>query len=331
METNEKKVKNTLIDLRNSIKKKFNELHNQKLAMSESLQDYYEPITTPLNKILQSTIRNKSDEKTGDILNLPAIAEENEIDERMANVNLSDVASNENDSNASYEDANETNESDSSSRNADNSDVINDKYFKDYMRIIDSPQHDKNYGMRRVNERYMIGNTVVYLDEINKQLSVNRRRFPLTSGLLSLLILKSVKKSNCNRIDLLRYKDILLITNAHRKYYDANKDIRTSTIKKFTDIILPLMKENDGDRNISGRGLSHKKCRKKIRKHKNSLETDFLFLKRKTTPDFVFWDNPNELIDRLKLLLSSQSAGNNAHTNEINSIVEELREAKIIK
>ena len=46
--------------------------------------------------------------------------------------------------------------------------------------------------------------------------------------------------------------------------------------------------------------------------------------------DYVYWDDPNELVDRLRLLLAPQAAGNPSHTNEIISIIEELREAEII-
>lgn len=45
---------------------------------------------------------------------------------------------------------------------------------------------------------------------------------------------------------------------------------------------------------------------------------------------FTYWDDPNELVQRLRLLVSSTSAGHTGHNNEILSIVEELREAKII-
>ena len=38
----------------------------------------------------------------------------------------------------------------------------------------------------------------------------------------------------------------------------------------------------------------------------------------------------NELVDRLRLLLASQAAGNPSHTNKIISIIEQLREAKIV-
>ena len=43
--------------------------------------------------------------------------------------------------------------------------------------------------------------------------------------------------------------------------------------------------------------------------------------------DYVYWDDPNELVDRLRLLLASRAAGSNSHVNEINSIIEQLRDA----
>ncbi|WP_206737881.1 hypothetical protein, partial [Klebsiella pneumoniae] len=46
--------------------------------------------------------------------------------------------------------------------------------------------------------------------------------------------------------------------------------------------------------------------------------------------EYVPWNNPNKLVDRLRLLISSQLAGNTSHSNEINLIINELREAKII-
>lgn len=46
--------------------------------------------------------------------------------------------------------------------------------------------------------------------------------------------------------------------------------------------------------------------------------------------DYVYWDDPNELVDRLRLLLAERAAGNPSHINEIISIIEELREAGIV-
>ncbi|KAF0712597.1 Uncharacterized protein FWK35_00024506 [Aphis craccivora] len=45
----------------------------------------------------------------------------------------------------------------------------------------------------------------------------------------------------------------------------------------------------------------------------------------------VYFDDPNELVARLNLLISSQNAGNTGVNNEIISILEELNELYIIE
>lgn len=42
-------------------------------------------------------------------------------------------------------------------------------------------------------------------------------------------------------------------------------------------------------------------------------------------------DIPNELENKLKLFLSSENAGNKGYITKINSIIDELKEIKIIK
>jgi len=45
---------------------------------------------------------------------------------------------------------------------------------------------------------------------------------------------------------------------------------------------------------------------------------------------YIFWDDPNEIVDRLWLLEASRQAGHNGHDNKILSIIEELRETSLI-
>lgn len=47
--------------------------------------------------------------------------------------------------------------------------------------------------------------------------------------------------------------------------------------------------------------------------------------------DYVYWDDPNELVERLVLLHASYNAGNNNVLKEIRKIEKELRKAKIIE
>lgn len=44
----------------------------------------------------------------------------------------------------------------------------------------------------------------------------------------------------------------------------------------------------------------------------------------------TYWNDANELVNRLRLLTASAAAGHTGHNNEILAIIEELREANII-
>lgn len=59
-----------------------------------------------------------------------------------------------------------------------------------------------------------------------------------------------------------------------------------------------------------------------------SLEKEFI--PYTTNIAYEYYDDPNEICDRLRLLVMSKVAGNTNHDQEINSIIEELREAGTI-
>lgn len=73
-----------------------------------------------------------------------------------------------------------------------------------------------------------------------------------------------------------------------------------------------------------------KKTKKKKKKAKtgNGIETDFVQYNENIVHEF--YDDPNELCERLRLLIASRAAGNSNHAQEINSIISELRESNII-
>lgn len=58
------------------------------------------------------------------------------------------------------------------------------------------------------------------------------------------------------------------------------------------------------------------------------IEVDFIPYNENIS--YEFYDDPNELCERLRLLIASRSAGNSNHSQKINSIVSELRERGII-
>lgn len=103
-------------------------------------------------------------------------------------------------------------------------------------------------------------------------------------------------------------------TNAHKRDFNPSGQIKGDRSMKYCNIIKPLFieMENDNPKTIKG----------------GSLPT----LKRlRSKTDLVYWNDPNELVERLKILVASREAGNNNHDNEILSIIEELKEDGIIK
>lgn len=69
-----------------------------------------------------------------------------------------------------------------------------------------------------------------------------------------------------------------------------------------------------------------KKSKKKVG---GCVETEFIPYNENIA--YEFYDDPNELCERLRLLIASRSAGNSNHSQEINSIISELRELGVIK
>ncbi|KAE9523776.1 hypothetical protein AGLY_015836 [Aphis glycines] len=131
---------------------------------------------------------------------------------------------------------------------------------------------------------------------VGNTIIVDDTTYPLTQGLCSLVFSKAPKLYTEN--DLKTYKSILIQTSAHLT--SNSKQIKKGG-NKYRDIITTLFP--------SGSGLS-------VQLQKHTLQ---------------YWNNPNELVSRLKLLLASKAAGNTGVFNEILSIFEELREAGYIK
>ena len=110
---------------------------------------------------------------------------------------------------------------------------------------------------------------------------------------------------------------ILLSTNAHRRDHSASKPTLGNRGYKYRNIVSVLL--SSGYRNVGG-----------IAREGSGLPIDDTMTVTDNAIDYVYWDDPNELVDRLRLLLASRDAGHTGHDNEIASIVEELREAVLI-
>lgn len=66
-----------------------------------------------------------------------------------------------------------------------------------------------------------------------------------------------------------------------------------------------------------------------VEMHGAGIETEFIPYSENVS--YEFYDDPNDLCDRLRLLIASRAAGNTNHAQEINSLIAELRESGYIK
>lgn len=100
-----------------------------------------------------------------------------------------------------------------------------------------------------------------------------------------------------------------------KKDNQANRSYKKISFNsKYDDFLKKLNPAHPKPSDLKGRGLP-----------------TFMIARAQESPlDYKYWDDPNELVDRLRLLVAERSAGNNNHDNEIMAIIEELREAKII-
>lgn len=163
---------------------------------------------------------------------------------------------------------------------------------------------DNVYGVYFNDSGTMIGNKRIDLAK-NDDIFVDKKRYPGTRGLYELIFKKKPKINSYTDADKRNYKSILLATNAHKRKHDMHMQVKSNRGPKYVDIIAPMLTG-------AGEGMPST-----VTLNNNKI-------------DYVHWDDPNELVDRFRLLEASRQAGHNAHDNEIMSIIEELREAGLI-
>lgn len=185
---------------------------------------------------------------------------------------------------------------------------IKKKKFEKYENLPASTI-DERYGLKRDRQQqhqWKIGSKRVDIND-NDDIVIDGIMYDGTDGLYELLMKKKPKKYNHE--DLGNYRKILEKTHAHRQNYLADGPLVRSKSYKYVKIIKKLF---TNDLNLSS-------------------GSGFKTYIKNSAVDYVYFDSPDELVDRLRLLYASRKSGSSAHTNEIISILEELREAKVIE
>lgn len=335
----EKSLKEKVLQSAEAVKKKVKLIRDIKNSDNMMLESVLKPITDPLNEIVKSNKNNDFfhgnetdlDNEDHEWVNANKILKFTPTGYKKQSITNKTIVKKSSESDSNTEDeislTNSEGQEDSlsceSAKNVLN--TSNDTSFKtsdSYASPRDDPawQKDHNshfsipFGVRMERNKFMLGSCPISVSE--KNLKLNGRTYDLTPGLYAMLFKKLPDLNIITEDDKRQYKMLLLETNAHRRDFSPNKPIKSNKGKKYLYIIKPLFKLSkprlaSEESHTYGSGLP---TMKKIKKDVS----------------YVYWDDPNELVERLKLLIAARDAGNTGLDNEIISIIEELREAGLV-
>lgn len=305
----EKNIKIELMKSVDSIKNKIKQMKNQEHSMNLSLDKMLKPVTDPLKTLVDS---NKTIEKIQTFENTHSNFEDMKLDD----INTS--------SSTKFEECYDPQPNPIQIvKKSPQTELLDDLEISLEGRDIHDIYDGVNipFGIRSANKKLLMGNSIVSfskIDSVNDDnfvlIKIGDKSYNLTPGLKELLLRRKPDLKLISSEDKLVYKDMLHYTNAHKRDFNPNGQIRGDKGIKYREIIKPLFSETLNNNVVTKFG--------------GSLPT---LKKYKNNTDLVYWDDPNELVDRLKLLIASRDAGNTNHDNEILSIIEELKEAGIIK
>lgn len=135
-----------------------------------------------------------------------------------------------------------------------------------------------------------LGNSNVTFD--GRDINVDGFKYKRTTGLYKLIFKKESGKFTIQ--DVRSYRDILKRTHAARVRYDPGSAIAANRGHKYVKIVKPILT-----------GTQPQVWWAKNWKSGGSLQ-------KQVNPgsfiDYKYWDDPNELVNRLRLLIASQSA-----------------------
>lgn len=307
---------------RKAIKQKHLQLKHGLRDIQDDVAKIFKPIIQPLNQIANppSQKKTKIHHSTPKKSKLGYIVEHSAID-KTRSPSFEDTGNEGEEENMSVieedqEEAAEDQEEEEAAEEVlqETEDPTATSILKRYVKLLlsNSIITDPKFGVRHINGKLMIGSEPISFDQ--DSLKIRDEIYPQTQGLLELLFKRRPNKDILKESDIQYYREIAKLGHLMNKKFDLNKSyIKNSNNIKYLEYLRDLNPAQIKRSHI-GKGLPK-----------------FMIASSKELPiDYKYWDDPNELVDRLRLLVAERLAGNNNHENEILAIIEELRECGII-
>lgn len=314
----EHNITKDIIKTANTIRAKYNILKSSNIMQRTQLEDTFKSISKPLNELVKHAAKS-TPLQLQQQQQLPQHKAYRKRFKPVKNEDTDTDASDETVKNDNNNSGDSTNDHFFSPNDTDDEYKVNNTVGKEYSKFNtinvgnianeyiqklenNDSNIDKRYGVRVEAGQFMIGSSKLTINENDLTLD-DATKFIGTKGLYELIFLKNPRIGVYNKADLATYSEILKQSNACRRDFKPQGVLAGNRSYKYTNIIKYLTHSGDG-------------MMMQLDNHKI---------------EYTYWDDPNELVDRLRLLMASNHAGNNSHNNEIILIIEELREAGIIK
>lgn len=333
------KLKLSLIRATESVRKKFKKLHDDRLERRHILEEQYRPITQKI-KTLIATTTSKTSAVDTDNAREP-------LNSTSASQHEFSAINNLGDHNDNYTSAN------------------NETPNKSIMRL--QPHHQSQLGVENQmsdisandNGYDAEGSYAMFLNnmtqrrgtptapkpkrarsQISSSSSLSTNENIIAAAKKRKKIEDEIQPDRTLRVKLIRYKDIHSLSKHLQKKKKKKINSSLSSTETFEDGREDVCDERKKDKKAISPKYSQKTSDSKRKSTSNSfmnkagdglIDSDIMiYNNNNNNKSYVYWDNANELCERLRLLIASQNAGHTGHQNEIVSIIEELRETKII-
>lgn len=309
-------LKSSLVKTRKTIAKKLKKVHNDRIVKERDLGEKYTPITDSLKKLIESKQNNQVDEKALHPINKP---------EPVSSVKREiNQIKRERDSLDRYNNGVNTSISEEQSMDVDDAltDLIETQTTptKAKKRI---KRFEENNHPKKKCENVDPDSDVEIPGEVLKLKSSEMKKKKKKRDLKNLhdMKLAGLQKIQKNAVKK-KEKETKLKTHTSPEDYDDFGNFQGACKPKRRKIESSLIKYK-----YNFKPTAWKKY--KLKMFGRGLENEFIPYTQNIA--YEYFDDPNELCERLKLLVSSRQAGNSNHSQEINSILEELRELNVIK
>ena len=350
----EQDVKRKILEAARNIRKKYLALKLERSEEDEAIDRLLQPITKPLNKLVDEKSRLKrckveSQQRHSQIKQEKALGAKMETEQYSIPKTSSQVKFLDTETVGEFKHSEDDDEDEAEEEDIFNSPVENfneelNRTMRDNPEAYDAfieayPEITRGYLLKYWQKSPTIDTKVKFDDKLSKfhygsevldfesngDINIGGKIYPGTMGLYDLLFLKHPLYQT--KEDTKNFTEIIDKTGVY--YRKGTRHLKGSSSIKYKTYIRPLFRD---DPPISrGQALTTRIRSKSATTSQELKKTGAALLEYNEKPkEYIYYNDVNELVDRLRKLEASKQAGNNNTQNEIINILRELERLGVI-